>query len=229
MNNVGARRGENGNATGKYELVARIHNAVLDPGSIVVIEFFITGYGRIDASKLAFYPPIAVVEADSQLIGGFSFDETTKMVSWGGYAGSISDTGQIVQMAGMTSTKWPGFTSFFDATGNGPDIDPVPQIMVEKALGENKSKYVPSPWNAPFRLELKIRKNARPGVYPTSVVFTYFNGETWQNSSLQPTFTVRTVFQRYERAVSVIGVIAAAGSASGLLFFGKQLYDWICK
>lgn len=226
MNNIGARRGENGDAFGKYELVSRIHNSVLDPGGVVVIEIFITGYGRIDASKIAFYPPIAVVEADSKLIGGFKFDKSKSMASWGGSSLPISPDGVVLQLDGMFSKRWPGYTSFFDAVDEGKDGYSVPQIMTEKALGENTNPQLPSQWNAPFRLELKIRKNAVPGIYPTSVSFTYFNGQTWEISSLQPTFTVRTVFQRYEKAISVIGIVAATGSASGLVFLAKQLYEW---
>lgn len=225
---VKPRIGRNGDLTGRYELVARVHNSISQPGGTIYIEIFISGYGRIDNSKLAFYPPIDnLLLETSQVSGGLKKDKDTGILTWSGDPQTISNTGFVLQLNNIKNLKNQDVTTFFDARYAGIENDGVPRLVTESALGVNTQKGLPSEFQAPIVLRLDITKKAKPGTYYTSIVFTYFNGESWQISSIQPSFTLRTLFQRNEGCIAVLGIIAALGSGSGLIPYIKGLYYWI--
>ena len=215
MDNIGARRGENGTKTGKYELVPRIYDANIDPGDTVVIDLYITGYGRIDNSKLAFYPPIAILsDSGSAVTYGFAYQN--EQVEWGGHTDAVSERGITLPTQGTRDDRWPGYTSFFDV-----DEDDTPRIATETSQGKNGS--------SPYTLKLQLSAKAKPGNYTTTLVFTYFNGETWQTSSVESKFTVRNVFQRNERVISILGVLAAIGSIPPIFRVALDVWEWLSK
>lgn len=221
----GARSAPDGDKPGKYELVPRIYNSVVDPGTTVFMEIYITGYGRIDASKLAFYPPVAVLnETTSKVSYGFKFDPEKDDATWGGLEASINSSGFVLPLGGMLSKKWDGATSFFDVLHT--EGYTLPQIMTEIPHGVTDSPTAPTSFKAPFSLELNIKKDTKPGTYYTSTIFTYFNGSTWQTSNVQSSFTVRNFFQRHETAIAWFGITAAIGSATGILSLLFTVAKW---
>ncbi|SDY39806.1 hypothetical protein [Hymenobacter psychrophilus] len=213
MENTTARRGENGDKTGKYELIARIYDANIDPGDTVVVDIYITGYGQIANSKLALYPPISIL-ADSGSAVSYGFDYQQERVRWGGHTTAVSERGIVLPTAGPDDEPWPGYTRFFDVSE-----DPAPRIVTEASQGDNGT--------APYTLNLRLSSRAKSGDYNVTLVFTYFNGETWQTSRADPKFAVRNVFERNERVISILGVLAAIGSIPPIFRVGYSLWEWL--
>ncbi len=208
-----ARRGENGDKTGKYELVARIYDANIDPGDTVVVDIYITGYGRIANSKLALYPPVSVL-SDSGSAVSYGFDYREERVRWGGRSAAVSERGIMLPTAGTAAEPWPGYTHFFDVSD-----DPTPRILTESSQGDDGT--------APYTLSLQLSPQAKSGDYGITLVFTYFNGEAWQTSRVEPRFTIRNVFQRNERIISILGVLAAIGSIPPIFQVGYSFWEWL--
>ncbi|NVO85458.1 hypothetical protein [Hymenobacter terrestris] len=213
MKDTTARRGENGDKTGKYELIARIYDANIDPGDTVVVDIYITGYGKIANSKLALYPPVSILD-DSGSAVSYGFDYGQERVRWGGHTTPISERGIVLPTMESADESGPGYTRFFDVSD-----DPTPSIVTEASEGEGGT--------APYTLNMQLSSRAKPGEYKTTLVFTYFNGETWQTSRVDPKFTVRNMFERNERVVSILGILAAIGSIPPIFRVGYSIWEWL--
>lgn len=213
MTSENTRRGENGNKTGKYELIARIYDANIDPGDLVVVDIYITGYGRIANSKLALYPPISIL-ADSGSAVSYGLEYRQERVRWGGHTAAVSERGIVLPTLGTSEEPWPGYTHFYEV-----GEDPTPHIATESSRGDNGT--------APYTLHLQLSPRAKPGRYSTTLVFTYFNGETWQTSRAEPKFAVRNVFERNERTISILGVLAAIGSIPPIFRVAYSIWEWL--
>lgn len=117
----------------------------------------------------------------------------------------------------MAIGEWKETTSFFDVPSQSDKGAPhTPTISTEVELGNS---------SPPIRVVLKLVDDISPDLYDMNFVFTYFNGYYWDNSSLRISLTVRNVFQRNEKWVSILGIAAAIGSASGIIALAISLWQ----
>jgi hypothetical protein len=196
------RNAESSQAPGSYRIIVRTKSAVVDRGEDLAVSVFFSGYGEIAESKLIFFPSPGV----------FSSEESTARHSFGQFPdGSygmginkevgIDDAGFAMNFSGVQSADWKRSTLFFD-TNEGL----VPTLATEKIAP-----------HAPLEVNLRIKKDARPGPYTISFCFTYFDSKTWQSEVVTIPFTVRTVWQRREGHIATVAYIAAVATVVGAI------------
>ncbi|MCK5708527.1 MAG: hypothetical protein KAI43_12835 [Candidatus Aureabacteria bacterium] len=179
---------------GSYNLAIRISKPIVDPGEQLQIEIYISGYGIIEASKLACYPSLEVFDVNKSIMR-YGLQKVNGEISFGGQKRKISPIGQIISLTGgIQKTGWKKSTMFFDASNNEGW-----QISTEV----NQKGY------APMSLNLTLKDSARPGPQSIQFIFSYFNGETWISSPETAQFTIRNFYQRHEVKVWIIGAIAS--------------------
>ena len=80
---------------------------------LLIIDLYISGYGRIDNSKLAFYPPVSVL-SDSGSAVTYGFTYQNEQVERGRHTDAVSERGITLPTRASPDDRWPGYTSFFD-------------------------------------------------------------------------------------------------------------------
>jgi hypothetical protein len=84
--------GDHADQPGSYGLAIRIHNSVIDPGEIVEVELFISGYGQITTSKLVCCASPNLIETNSKesyVLTGLG-EERKDQPTWGCFASAKS-------------------------------------------------------------------------------------------------------------------------------------------
>lgn len=219
---------------GAYSLAIMVHNAEVNPGDVIRLEVYVTGYGRIRGAKFAFTPPPNFIEQEaSKVIYGVEENKhgkatPTDAVRWGGTKmGLLEESGFVYQFGGLHGyTAWDGTythwgdeaTSFWDV--KDPHKDQTPMIATEKPRGR-----------APLELYLKTIKpqrwkkvlfgqdisGFRPGTHSFQGHLTYFNGDQWKSASQSVSVVVPNFFRRHEGLTwlaGTAGVLFAVGSLS---------------
>jgi hypothetical protein len=190
------RRGSFADRRGNYELAVLLHKPVLDPGDTVRIEVFFTGYGEIASPKLTFYPSDDVFDYNTSIVH-FGMQIDGNYLRFGGDQSHIDGSGStFILTGGPKPAHWKESTLFFDATDESQ-----PQIATEKRLGQ-----------APIDFNLVTKKTTRPGTYNLRFVFTYFDGTEWRSSAQDSQFTIRSLLQRNEGKVVLVGFLAAVAT-----------------
>jgi len=210
------RIGKFADKPGNYELVIRLQNPIVDPGDILKLEVFITGYGLIRKEKLVFYPSVDLFDNEKSKIrfGIGRKKDKPNLFIFGTQERKLKDVGiTIGGMGGIKKENWKEYTIFFDIV----DSKEVPQISTE-----TKQEC------APVELDLKVSHSARAGIYYLSFNFSYFNGEQWKGSSKEVAFTIRNVLQRNETLAAFLAIFAATATICvGLKTFYPLLKDLI--
>jgi len=184
-------RGEFSDKPGNYELAVRNLKPILNPGDVLEVQLFITGYGIIKGSKLTAYPSSDIFDEDnSRVVYGFK-TEDNKIV-FGGQTSGYSKDGITLYLSGATSEE---NLMFYDT--HTPQRTSVPQIV-----SETRQK------SPPIQFILNTRKEVRPGNYQLHFHLTYFNGVEWKGSKEEAHFTVRNILQRHEGQVALVSTIA---------------------
>jgi hypothetical protein len=237
MSSVKPRHGTGFDKPGRYALVSRVSNTNVSPGDTVTLDLYITGYGRIESSKLYFSPPPFAIfdtaqsfltsglkaesvdpKAATRSADGISIAPGTKvLLTWGERTVPISEAGLTLVLGGMAKPGWGISTPFFDenlSTPDGDDSSNTPSISTEILMD-----------HAPISIVLKLLDEVNPGMYAMNFVFTYYNGYMWENSNLQINLTIQNIFQRNERWVSTLGIMAALGSATGIVALGITVWQ----
>lgn len=181
---------------GNYELVARTSSDVLDPGEILVIELYISGYGLIESSKLTFYPSPGVVDSDdkdSYGLYGIHYKDGIGAWVWGAQRIQLCSDGNTIGFTGgLSHPEWKSPTIFFDNS----------EIQIST---EMKSGGI-----APIQINLKTKREAKAGIHSIQFLFTYFNGSNWRTSSTTVQFAIHNFFQRYDKFFLILGSIATS-------------------
>lgn len=218
LNSSKPRAATNADATGKYELIAQASNLVANSGDEVTIDLYITGYGKISDGKIYFSLPSTSVngQVSSTVTHGIKFlnSEAFCGFTWGNVTDEFTSSFVLGLNGGIQVDEWPETTMFFDSHTSASDHKNN-IILTEELLGGEP----------PFRVKVNFNKRSKPGVYNVSCILTYFNGESWQNSSLQLGIVIRTIFQQYEGWVSFLGILAALGSSTGIVALAIQLWS----
>lgn len=76
---------EFGSKPGAYDLAIRVSQPIVDPGGRLQVEVYISGYGVIQAAKVAFYPSPNVFDLDPNrsMIAGATKRYSDGRMGWG--------------------------------------------------------------------------------------------------------------------------------------------------
>ncbi|KFX63834.1 hypothetical protein KBK24_0119215 [Burkholderia sp. K24] len=198
----------------------RLETQIIDPGETVQGELFITGYGCIDGAKIVFYPATSVFEEGPSTVSWreiTTFTEPT--VHWQGTIRTFQPTeaGLTLQMKSRLQPADKQSDYFFDINP-GQDFSGIQTEAVWEA-GEQSEPH------APIFFELKTRRAVRPGTYPLTFVFTYFNGSEWVNQSQSASFTIRNVLQRNEALFGIAAYSAAIATVIAAILTLVDTWD----
>lgn len=175
MSKIQPRHATGDSEPGKYELVSRVSNTTVDPGDTVTINLYITGYGKIDSSKLFFAPPpdvlfeedksyvnagLSPVLADGSVLlspgenkKNLSGDETIIGFVWGQGRLKLTNSNFILALGGIGVEKWKENTPLFDLTitaDSKNETYQTPTISSESELAKSDDKEGGSPITVVF-------------------------------------------------------------------------------
>jgi len=185
---------DNAFSPGNYQIAIKVINPVIDPGELLTMEVYITGYGTIKGCKLSSYPSSDLFDSEhSEIIHGLKISGDNKIISFGSDRNTNGANGFVISFSGYTNGLWENNSTFFDVSDGNPPI-----IMTERRS-----------MSAPVTLNLKSNSYIKPGNYNYSFNLTYYNGVEWKGDKHQIEFTVRNVLQRNEIFIATIGCIAA--------------------
>lgn len=184
---------ENWQKPGAYKLASAINESTLNPGDLLVIKQYITGYGAISGIKIVSYISSELfLEGQSKLESGFKKNPTDKnLLHWGGDTIDFLNCGLTVFPASMFKEGWLKSSEIFDIEQNSN------AILTERALPE-----------APFTYKLKIKKNARAGQHYMAFYMTYYNGSEWKCLEEKVPFKINNKFEQYSTSLSIVAAIA---------------------
>jgi len=200
----GPRRGRYAEKPGNYELAIRVMNPTANPGDVISIELYITGYGLVSNPKLAFFSPTNFIHpTESVAISGMQeiIHENKRAIVFGGSTDIIGETGNIVlTFKGLGSTDWKECTYFVDRNlyGGFFDIDHCPAILTECNAGQ-----------APIEMKLRTIKKVKTGKHNLRFYLTYFNGAEWKTSIDEAEIDVPNLYKRNEITFWLLGVFIA--------------------
>ncbi|EJG2254630.1 hypothetical protein OH966_002942 [Vibrio parahaemolyticus] len=210
------RNGVNASDDGAYDQVIKLINPVINPGDVVEVEQYLTGYGNITGAKLGFYPNIDVYEADKSSISYNLKEEHPEFYNFGGIKHQFKNTGVNIGLTGLGLLKedWAEQqqgTLFFDVSEAEP-----PQILTEMKLKQS-----------PFKYELKTNSKIRPGIYSLEFYFTYHDGSCWNVSMRKTEFKVRNFFERNDVVIGFIAILASVSALVRLALY--PLIIWLIE
>ena len=201
--------GEFADRLGAFTLVPLVTRGEIDPGDVVEIEAFITGYGRIDAAKVTCYPSPQSVDV-SQSTLDFGLKKHGDKFVWG----------QGPERLPQTVSQLCFVVEFRKKVG---------LIRRSSLTQPRRDRHEESPRNrkpmvkSPLRFILRTPKTVSAGVHSLEIVLTYFNGETSCARAATAQFSVRSFFQRHEAAVWGIGLTATLFTIAGVVLQFRDL------
>jgi len=214
------REAPNADRPGEYRLAVRATDAEVDPGDEIRLELYITGYGDIHGSKLAFYPPAYFIDVrSSRIIMDLKRVEAKGEVTilWGGREERLSEeTGGTMVFPGFQMKTWERPTVFFDMPRD-------PARSKETKQGPPNLFTEMKHQHAPVELILKVRDKVPSGNHNIQLFFTYFNGSEWKSDSQSVDVLVRNWVRRHELSTVIVGVSAAILAL--LATIGSLIFD----
>lgn len=207
---TGPRVGKFADHPGKYRLMHRLNSEQVDPGEVVEIEIYVSGYGQIETSKLVFLVSPKLIDQNSSYIR-YSIGAGVKGIGFGTSTDVINEFGNVLHMdGGVGLPEWPRVSMYVDSSD-----DELPRIITETKL-----RF------APVELVLFTRPTARAGQHSVQICFTYFNGETWESDTTDIIFFIRSFVQRKELFVWVLASCAAVGAVVSAI---SDICGWISR
>jgi len=187
------RNFRNSDAPGDYRLATVISKTSLNPGELVNIKQYITGYGQIDGIKLVSYISSAIFdESASYMTSGFGRNKDNPSIStWGKTKLGYSNSGLTLIPGGIKAPTWELPTFIHDMENNSNSI------LTERALPI-----------APFTYNLKLKPNAPPGLHYLSFYLTYFNGANWACLESRVEIKINNKFEQYSTPLSILAALA---------------------
>lgn len=198
-----ARSGPFAEETGAFSILLRTSGKSANPGSVLTVECYVTGYGVIRAAKLLALCPYGILEpGKSQVHDSFGpiGKQSDGSPQWGfGRLSRPYDEGKgPVVFMGIRTSGFDETTAFFDLNFASRDRAQMPSevLATEMKIGR-----------APVEYELHLSKKARTGDHTLQIALTYFNGHDWCISEKEISFRVSTWWERNQGWLSVVGVV----------------------
>ena len=195
---------EHADKPGEYRLAPRVRQAQIDPGKEIVVELYITGYGRIQGPKLVFYPPpFFIDEQNSKAFFDLGESESSGRLVFGKTERQLSEAGlTVVLAAGIQAPGWAESSLFFDL-GQGKATN---QIATEAKQTK-----------APVELQLKTQAKAPAGNHTLQFYLTYFNGSEWKSDSQTVSIEVPNWWRRHEGWTFFAALVAVVITLASLV------------
>ena len=202
---------------GKYQQVISASKTIVAPGDKIEINYFVSGYGKIDNMTAKVYYAFSsdIVDSTRSSLKGSFKKFKNGQIGWGGSEFPLSSSGATLMLSPMIQHEIEGtFTTLFDDSppnwiipfGGEPfSIDyPVPLIYLEQQYSDldTGEKRVP-----PYKWKIKLKENLSPGDYYVTFILTYFNGEKWENDKSDIKITIMPWYEQYNSSVQWITVI----------------------
>ncbi len=205
---------------GSYSQIINANKTTISSGDTIEISQLISGYGKIDSAKIYFSSSSKSFLSDDNsktfILSGFCripFEELTNnekdsfckdlnidiltkdiylkkanaRLQWGGIKDYIEKNGRfLVSLTAQVETGNETINMFSDFDKGSKDR--APAILSEMVLN-NKP---PLKWN------LQTSKKLKPGNYKLKFVFTYYNGDKYQNDTQTLDIKVLTWYEKNE-------------------------------
>lgn len=198
-------------APGAYQLATRVEHNVIDPGEVLNIEQFITGYGNIAQAKIYCLISSQLFDKErSHIKTGLQPNDDPEHpapLRWGRDEHKPDDM-FVLALSGVRKEGWDESTIFFDAPFPGN------QIITERDLK-----------GPPFEYSFKTHKHLKPGDHYIDFYLTYFNGEKWVSTKERISFKARNFFERHSKAFTSLAIIASICAI--LRFTGEPLATFL--
>jgi hypothetical protein len=199
------RSGPFADRRGSYEVAPRIKDPDIDPGDVIDIDVFFTGYGEIQAAKLFFAPPSGLIDTDQSYskhsLGAVPNAKPGERIFAFGQAHEKFDEGTTALLfRGLQHKSWTEETNFFDDGVELSSREDLPSALLatERVL-----------LSAPVHFHLQTRSKAASGVHTLHFFFTYFDGNRWRSSVQGVDVRISNWFERHTTALTVTGLILA--------------------
>jgi hypothetical protein len=203
----------NSDKPGAFKLASKLSENVVNAGSTVTLEQYITGYGANSGFKIICYISAKIFdESESILISALlPPDDQSEMLRWGSQTMPISNGGHSLTMSMMKNELWPKPEAIFDIKEN------LNFIITERSLPA-----------APFTYKLKIRKDAKPGLHFIVFYMTYFNGSEWICEEERVSIKINSTFERYNTLISALAAAALIVTIihDGIAPVIETFHDW---
>lgn len=204
----------NRNKPGSYKQILNADITTISPGDRIKVSHFISGYGYIDyKTAKIFYSSSANIidESSSTVTHGFLGDEQTNKTIWGGLSHELnSDVNSILILKSSIINEDTEKTANMFSK---PENVNSPIIFFELILNNQTKKS-----NPPILWSIKTKDDLLPGEYYLTYVFTYFNGEKWQNDKVELKIKVMTWYERKESTIQTWSYIILIITILGFIF-----------
>jgi hypothetical protein len=202
LSNGPPRQGAFAKNPGKYEIVVRAVNQIVNPGGTVLFEAYITGYGEITVAKLYSSFPKDIIEIGENTYVTHSLGNDNTNIYFGARKETIDQAGNIMDLVGIKTEKWDYSTMFIDFN--------LFSFKPKSALVQTRKILTESNINkSPVEFHLKTIKEASPGIYTFKFYLIYFNGSEWNISTEKIQIEVPSWLKRHEGWAWAIGIILA--------------------
>ncbi|QLG46825.1 hypothetical protein [Costertonia aggregata] len=199
------QNGKNSNKPGIYSQILNANNTTISPGDVIIINHYITGYGRIDpeTSKVLAIASASIFDEDSSEVKS-TFGNNSNPFSNNGTTGVLIST--------LVDEQDNEHTLFNDAEFLNPEKK-APSIVFEQNSISNNKEIQP-----PYKWILKAKNELTPGDYYLTFILTYFNGENWKNDKVELPIKVMTWYERKESIVQVFAWVIVVITIISFLF-----------
>jgi hypothetical protein len=199
---------ENADRPGSYNLAVLLNKQSLNSGDSLKINVFFTGYGKIGLSKVYINLSELIFDANSNFSSSLSHENN--LFQWGGQISKTNlDHGMVINMSGGFSWHHNDTTIKY---GLYLDHDSRPDniaIITEDYIN-----------NAPLTFNLKLKNDAKPGIYTMGLYYTYFNGIEWKGTTTEVEIKVNSFFEEHSDGFTILGFLIGIISII-------PVFDWI--
>lgn len=219
-----SRVGRYRHAIGKYKMVLNTNRTVINAGDTVVVDLFVSGYGRINAAKLFFMPTTNIFREDSFLVDGMTVKKTEKGYEY------VTDTTFLKKdkrvllfMGGMYNHEKKYYRTLFHANLPENTLEQLGSLenieIVTESNDEFNGKIVP-----PFQFHYIVKEEIPPGDYKINFVFNYFNGNQFELDVVTLDIKVMAWYERQEGMIQVLGVLLTVFTLLGTIYMGYKFF-----
>ncbi|WP_418604122.1 hypothetical protein [Hwangdonia sp.] len=208
---------KNSEKSGRYKQILNANISTISPGDTIIIKHYITGYGLIDPYSTKIISTVSadiIDESKSIILPGFGLQSKMK---W--HSGGVT-----VKLGGVFKyTENGGFHTFFsDFKGKREGSKSnygYTDLLIEKNYSIKNETHSPLEWI------LITKNNINPGNYYFTFIFTYYNGESWQNDKVELPIKVMTWYERQESLIQKAAWVIVIITILGFLLSIPSIYE----
>lgn len=180
-------------APGCYAIATLTAETIINPGSRLNFEQYVTGYGMIKGCKIQCYISSNVFDSEDAFVDCSIGPNDNKQIVWGKQRLRVENSGFRMAFEGLRTAKWgEESTVFIDASSKINSV--LTELKLEKA---------------PLTFSLKTQNSIKSGTHYIDFYMTYFNGREWITNSDRVEFKVRNFFERHNKSITWLAITAS--------------------